>query len=1003
MRYIENRAGLSAKRALCASAGVYLAAMAGVLACSTAIAADPDEELVELVVTGSRLASANASSPSPIVVLDNEEMLHLGTARAEELLNSLPQVNSGLTLGANGASVAPLTGTATADLRGIGAFRTLVLINGRRTAPGDPINPSADLNTVPSTLVKRVEVLTGGASAIYGSDAVAGVVNFILDNNFTGLKVDVEGGTNRGSNNRGDLQSIERASGVSPATGTVYDGSSVDLSVVFGQDIFGGNGHVTAYAGYRHAQEVTGASRDFSACTLTETGSSYQCLLDGTTAAGQFVPNGGAPLTLDTANGHAFRALTAPGDLYNPAPYQDLQRPDTRYNAGVFTSYKFNEAANLYTEAQYTDDKTTARYEPVGTTATGAGLNVFGINCSNPLLSASQVNDLCTSAGLGPLDTAQVSIGRRNVEGGRRSDEFHHQSYRIVVGLKGEISAPWSYDASVVHGRVNERETLSNDFSLSHLTNALNVVSVGGVPTCQSVVDGTDPACVPYNIYSTGGVTPAALKYITEGGMQSGFAERTIVTGQLIGELEKYGIKSPIANAGVGVAVGAEYRSESVRYNPDAAYATGDLLVTGAAHPTEGTFRVSEVFTELKVPLIEDRPFAKRLVLNLSDRFAHYMPQGNVNAYGVGLEWAPIDPVRLRGSVSRAVRAPNAYELFTSQILGQASITDPCANDATTGLPTAALPQWLAQCGRTGATAAEYGKIASQSTVNLVTGGNPNLKPETADSVTLGFVLTPLSNVLFSADYWRIKVKKFVGSLPGAFTLNTCLNTGDPVYCSLIHRDVNGSLSTGNGPTAGRIFGTRYNTGSYGTSGVDFEGRYVWNLESLKAKAGHLTFSFTGSVALDNPINVTPGGSEFDCSGYFGQNCSGNGPTSPVPRWRHRLRTTWDTGHDFELSLNWRHIGKLKSELTSSTLNPAYPNNVYAQDARIAAYDYFDLDGSIDVTSHLNIRLGINNLADRKPPVTGFAANPLLVNGNMVAGMYDTLGRYLFVGFTAKY
>jgi outer membrane receptor protein involved in Fe transport len=949
--------------------------------------------MVEIVVTGSRLSSANASSPAPIVVLDNEELLHQGVVRTEDFLNSLPQVNSGLTLGANGPSVAPLTGTATADLRGIGAFRTLVLVNSKRTAPGDPINPSADLNTVPSALVKRVEVLTGGASAIYGSDAVAGVVNFILDTNFTGLKVDVEGGINRGSNSRGDLQSIERASGVTPATGAVYDGRSVDVSVVFGKDVFGGNGHVTAYAGYRDTQAVAGSSRDFSACTLTETSTSYQCLLDGTTAAGQFVPNGGAPLTLDTVNGHAFRPLSAPGDLFNPAPYQYLQRPDTRYNAGVFANYKFNEGLNLYSEAQYTDDKTTVRYEPSGTTATNSALNIFGINCNNPLLSPSQVNDLCTSAGLGPLDTAQVGIGRRNVEGGQRSDEFHHQSYRLVLGLKGAINDQWSYDASVTQGRVNSRETLSNDISQSHLANALHVVSVGGVPTCQSVVDGTDPACVPYNIYSTGGVTPAALKYLTEGGMQSGFAQRTIVNGQVVGDLEKYGIKSPLASAGFGIAAGAEYRVEQVRYNPDTAYSTGDLLVTGAAHPTAGTFRVGEIFTEMKMPLIEDRPFIKRLILTGSDRYAHYTPQGNVNAYGAGLEWAPIDPVRLRGSISRAVRAPNAYELFSSQVLGQINFIDPCAgaNPAAT----------VTQCARTGVT--NYGSVPTQSSINVVTGGNPNLKPETADTVTAGFVLTPLPNILFSADYWRIKVKQFVGSLPGSFTINTCLNTGDPFYCGLIHRDPTGSLSTGNGPGAGRVIGTRFNTGSYGSSGVDFEGRYVLNLESIATKAGNLAFSFTGSVALDNPIDVTPGVSEFDCSGYYGPNCSGAGPTSPVPRWRHRLRTTWETHHDFELSLNWRHIGRLKSEFTSGNPNLSNPGNVYAIDSHIGTYDYFDIDGSIDVTQHLNIRLGINNLADRQPPVIGFVANPLLVNGNMAAGMYDILGRYLFAGFTAKY
>jgi iron complex outermembrane recepter protein len=981
-----------AKRCRFALPGAYLAAALGVLNPHVVYGAEAEEPVVEVVVTGTHLGSANATSPSPILVLDNEELLHQGTPRAEDLLNSLPQVNSGLTLGANGASVAPLTGTATADLRGIGAFRTLVLINGRRTAPGDPINPSADLNTVPSALVKRVEVLTGGASAIYGSDAVSGVVNFILDTSFTGFKLEAEGSVNRGSNGRGELQAIQQASGVLPPAGTVYDGATQDVSAVFGKDLFGGSAHLTAYAGYRHTHEVAGSSRDFSGCTLLETGTSFQCLLDGTTATGQFVPTGATtPLTLDTANGHAFRPL-APADLFNPAPYQDLQRPDTRYNAGVFANYKFNAAANLYTEAQFMDERTTVRYEPAGTTATGASPNVFGVNCDNPLLSASEVADLC--AGLVLPATAQVGIGRRNVEGGQRSDEFHHRSYRIVLGLKGAISDPWSYDTSLVYGRVNARETLSNDFSLSRLSNALDVVNVNGVPTCQSVVDGSDPACVPYNIFAVGGVTRAALNYITEGGMQSGYAERTIGTGLVTGDLTRYGIVSPLAHTGFGIAAGAEYRVESVHYNPDNAYSTGDLVVTGAAHPTAGTFRVAEIFTELKMPLIEERPFAKQLILNGSDRYAHYSPQGNVNAFGLGLEWAPVEPVRLRGSVNRAVRAPNAYELFTSQILGQITITDPCA-----GVPSASA----AQCALTGVSAAQYGNIAPQSAVNVLTGGNPHLRPETANTYTAGIVLTPLSNMLFSADYWRIKVKQFIGNVPGTFSLNTCLNTGDPFYCSLIQRDANGSLSTGNGASAGRLVSTRFNTGSYGTSGVDFEARYVWSLQSVAPKAGNLAFGFTGSLALDNPINVTPGVSEIDCTDLYGPNCSGAGPTSPVPRWRHRMRMTWETHAGFEVSLNWRHIGRMKSEFTSTNPNLFNPNNVFPVDSHISAYDYLDLDSGIDVTEHLKVRLGVNNLTDRKPPVIGFAANPLLVNGNLAAGMYDPLGRYLFAGLTARF
>jgi iron complex outermembrane recepter protein len=975
------------------AAGACLAAL-GALIPQFAGAAEAEEQVAEVVVTGSRLSAGNVSTTaSPVVVVDSEELRHQGTAKAEELLNSLPQVNSGLTLGANGPSVAPLTGTATADLRGVGAFRTLVLVNGRRTAPGDPINPSADLNTIPTALIKRVEVLTGGASAIYGSDAVAGVVNFILDTDFTGFKVNVDGGVYRGSNDRTDLQSIALASGVTPASGTSYDGRNIDASVVWGSGFQDNNGHIQTYAGYHHVQEVTGARRDYSACTLIESGNSFQCLLDNSTANGQFISSTGAALTLDTANGHAFRPIM-PTDFYNPAPFQDLQRPDTRYNAGLFASYHLSERAQLYGEAQYMRDTTTVRYEPTATDipnptfAGSAPSTSYTINCTDPQLSADQLAALCPG---GPVGTALVPIGRRNVEGGRRSDEFRHDSYRVVLGVKGALGASWSYDADIVYGRVNERETPANDFSISRLANALNVLNVGGVATCQSVVDGSDPSCVPYNIWSVGGVTPAALNYITEGARQSGDARRTIVTGQLVGDLQSYGVVSPFARKGVSVAMGAEYRHESVHYTTDAAYS--DLLVTsavnGAPHAT-GSFHVSEVFAEVKAPLVQEKPFAEDVVLNLSDRYAHYSPQGNVNAYGIGLEWAPVEAARLRGSVSRAVRAPNAYELFKPQVLNQTALPDPCAGP----LPLAATQ---AQCANTGVSAPQYGNILPGN-VNVLTGGNPNLKPETADTYSYGLVLTPARNIFLSVDYWRIKVQQYVGNVSLGYTLPACLNTGDPAYCSLIHRDASGSLS-GSGPTAGYVTSTAYNTGSYGTSGVDVEGRYALDLTSSQ----RLTFSFTGSYSIDNPIAVNPQTPRFDCTGLYGVNCSGNGPTSPVPRWRHRLRGTWRTVHDLELSLNWRHIGKMDSEFTSSKSGVADPTKVFPQDSHIPNYDYLDFDASMDVTEHVNVRLGINNLTDKQPPVVGLTASPQLINGNMVAGMYDSLGRYLFAGVTAKF
>jgi iron complex outermembrane receptor protein len=992
-------------RAVAMSILVLMGAMASTVAWAAEPAGEEDDKsLMEIVVVGSHFATPNATSISPVMLVDAEELRHQGTSRAEDLLDSMPQLNAGLNNSANGDGVSPVTGTATADLRGIGSFNTLVLMNSRRLNPGDSINPSPDLNAIPTILIKRVEILTGGASSIYGSDAISGVVNFVMDTEFTGAKLETEYGLNRASNDATDIQNIERMSGINPPTRSLYDGRNVDVTGVFGKDLFGGDAHIVGYAGYRHSQGVYGSSRDLSACTLQETGPSYQCLLDGSTPQGQFVPNGGTgpSLTLDPATGNTFRPFDIARDGYNAAPFQTLARPDTRYNAGVFGHYSFSKSADAYLEGTFSDDRTSILYDNAGTTPTNSGLNTFDINCNNPLLSAGEVNALCTQYGLGATDTAQVGIGRRSVEGGLRQDEYLHRSYRLLVGVKGEVNSEWNYDVNAQYGNTNSHERLTNDISQVRLGRALNVVGVNGVPTCQSVVDGSDPACVPYNVFSAGAVTPAALNYITAGGSQNGYAHQYVVDGKLIGDLGKYGLKSPFAHNGLDLAVGMEQRSQTISNQPDANYLTGDLLTTGAARATYGMYRVTEGFAELRVPILESVPFAKSLTINLSDRYARYAPQGPANAYNFGAEWTPIDPIRFRGTLSRAVRAPNGHELFLTETISQVAAADPCANDAITGKPTASP----AACARSGVTQQQYGHIQPANSFNQLTGGNPNLKPQTADTITGGLVFVPsewLPSLLLSVDYWRIKVKQYIGSLAAIDSLNNCINSGEQVYCALIQRDANGSLSVGNGPNSGRVIATGLNTGSFEMSGVDIEGRYALDMAALSLKnAGRILFNFAGSAAVDNIIQVVPGLNPFDCTGYFGPTCTGEGPTSPIPKWRHKLRTTWEMRKDFEVSLNWRHIGQLSSEQLSSNPHLA-TGTAYAVDSHVPSYDYLDIDSSISLGSHIEVRVGVNNLTDRRPPIIGFNANPLLVNGNMLAATYDTFGRYLFVGLTAKY
>jgi len=950
--------------------------------------ANPAAPLEEVVVTGTHFESQNATSPAPITVLSAADLLRSGTTKAEELLISLPQANAGLTDSGVGISQTPLTGTATVDLRGVGAFRTLVLMNGRRINPGDAVNPSADLHTIPEMLIKRVEVLTGGASAVYGSDAEAGVVNFVMDTDYTGAKVTLQGSGFFDNNDRSSLHPVMRASGIDTATGGTFDGQTINMTGVYGTDFSGGTGHVELYAGYRHSAGILAASRDFSACTVQDVnnGTAYGCLLDDTTATGAFVDPAGNSYTLG-AGGNTLRPYTNATDGYNFTALESLQRPDTRYTGGIFAHYNFSDHSQLYLEGQFMRDSTALQYEPSGTSPTGAGPSAYAIPCNDPLLSAAEFNTLCAANGLALSDVAQIGIGRRNIEGGPLRDSFRHASYRLVLGLKGTLSAKWTYDADVNYGKVTALEHVSNDISAARQANALNVVNVGGVPTCQSVVDGSDPSCVPYDIWKSGGVTQSALNYITEGGGNSGDAEQLVISAQAVGDLTSWGLKSPKASDGLALALGAQYRRETIRNTPDAAMAAGDLVyasnVLYGTLPTAGSFDVAEVFAELKVPLLKNMPFAETLDLDIADRFAHYHPQGNVNAYNIGIDWAPIRPVRFRSSLSRSIRAANGHELFLAQSAGLQQITDSCSGPTPTSSQT--------ECARTGVTAAQYGHIQSATRVNVVTGGNPALLPEQADTLTAGVVLTHFDwapSLLLSVDYWRIKINKYIGSISANESFNQCLTTGNAIFCGLIQRDpASGSL------TAGRILQTRANTGSYGESGIDIAARYSMPLHS----GGTLAFNFNGSALINNPITVNPAAPLEDCTGLYGQTCSGDGPTSPIPRWRHSLRTSW-TGGKLDVSLNWRHIGSMNFEGTSPYFNG---EAVYPIDQHVSAYDYFDLSAGYSL-GRLDVNMGINNLFAKKPPIIGYGANPLLLNGNLLAGMYDSFGREVFVEFTAR-
>ncbi|HYE50802.1 MAG TPA: TonB-dependent receptor plug domain-containing protein, partial [Azospirillaceae bacterium] len=572
-----------------------------------------DQQLEEIVITGSRIRSANLVSTSPVTVIGSEEVKLQGTTRVEDLVNNLPQAfaDQGGAV-SNGAS-----GTATVNLRNLGPTRTLVLVDGRRLPAGTPTSGTAanvapDLNQIPAALIERVEVVTGGASAVYGSDAVAGVVNFIMQDDFEGVRVDAQYSFYQHENDN-KVADIVRARGFDLPDKNVTDGFTKDVTAVLGVNSENGKGNLTLYAGYREIDALTQAERDFSACATGSDATGLTCSGSGTTSPARIqavTPDGnlGTNYTLDPGTGNTFRPYVGARDAFNFAPYNYYQRPDKRYTMGAMGHYEINEAVDVYAQLMFHDDRTIAQIAPSGLFYG----NFYQVPCSNPLLSADQVQKLCTDLGYGLDDTATVLIGKRNVEGGGRQDDRQHTSYRMVGGFRGDLGGGWNYDVYGSRGEVVFAETYLNDFSVARGQRALNVVRdpATGQAVCASVLDGTDPNCVPYNIFSANGVTPAALAYLQTPGFQRGHTRQYIASGSLSGDLGQYGVQSPVATSGVGIALGAEYRKEALLLRTDNAFTTGDLA--GQGGPTigiEGSFNVKELFGELRVPLVEGQPF----------------------------------------------------------------------------------------------------------------------------------------------------------------------------------------------------------------------------------------------------------------------------------------------------------------------------------------------------------------------------------------------------------
>jgi iron complex outermembrane recepter protein len=943
-------------------------------------------KIEKIEVTGSRIPSPTLTSESPVNVITAEEIKNTGLTNTSDILNQLPQAapDQGSNL-ANGS-----VGTATVNLRGLGSSRTLVLIDGKRVPAGSPNYWATDINAIPAPLIQRVEILSGGASSIYGSDAVAGVVNFIMNDHFEGVQFDYNfaGYNHRQDSFVGGLVATKQATNpqFSVPGNADLDGRTQDFSMTLGSNFANGKGNATVYFEYRHADPVLQSSRDFSACSLAGLAAGgYTCAGSSTSFPGRFTDFSNFNFTIANAAG-GVRPYVGNNDAFNFAPYNHFQRPDTRYLFNAFAHYDAFPAVRVYTEFDFMDDRTKSQIAP-----SGAFLQQFTLFNNNPLLSQAFKNTVGLSAA-NPSST--FYIGRRNIEGGGRQDDIRHTDYRVVIGAKGSfLDDKWDYNFWWQNGKVVFQRTYTNDFSVVRLGRAFNAVSdpTTGQPVCASTLDGTDPNCVPYDIFRTGGVTQAALNYLQTPGLQTGETDQSVVGLNVVSDLGAgYGWRLPWAKNGVGVAFGIERRVEKLFTNVDVEFDTGDLAGQGGAtHPVSGQFTVVEPYAEIRVPIAERLPWAYNLEANASYRYSDYSTGKTTNSYGAGAKWAPIKEAEVRGSYQRAVRAANIIELFTAQGYNLFNGGDPCGGPN----PTATLEQ----CLRTGLLASQYGSpalISPAGQYNYLQGGNPDLTPETAKTYTIGGVFQPIPNLSATVDYWHIDVEKVIGLVGSQLAINNCISSG--VNCDLIHRGPNGNLWL---PNQGYVLGLNQNLGSLKTDGIDVTVSYMQPITNY----GSVGLNFLGTWVNRFVHEPIPGLGTYDCAGLFGPTCG-----IPVPVWRSRLQAVWNTPWNVNAALTWRYVDSVDLDFTQS--NALLTGASAPSDANMGSRNYFDLALQWNLTKNFTLRGGVNNIFDRDPPVVSSTAGafpsisgPALGNGNTYPQVYDTLGRNIFLGLTAKF
>jgi iron complex outermembrane recepter protein len=933
------------------------------------------QERVE--VTGSRIKSIGNTSSSPITSVGKADIETTQPVAVEELVRGLPSAYPAIGPNINNGS----NGTASIDLRGMGTNRTLVLFNGKRIVPAT-LNGVVDTNTVPVSLLDRVDLVTGGASAVFGADAVAGVVNFVMKKNFSGV----------------EASTLYSVSGKSDARRYKSD-------LTIGTNLAEGRGNVAVHVGTTRTQAIRLGDRDFANTVISSTtgapggysGTSVPAVFSGMPS-----PINGSRV-IDGTTGLLRSAVTSgPPDGYNTNPPNYFETPLERTQATALGRFSINEFAEAYTEVFHTRSAVTLNLAPSGTF--GASLS---IPIGNPYITPAVRAQLCAAYNIsaancvpGGATEFKANVARRFVEAGPRIYNYDGVTTQYTVGLRGSIPYldSWSYDAYYQAGRSDQQLTTGNGFSSSKLQNAVRATNT---TTCAA-----GGSCVPINLFgAAGSISQAMLDYISTPTFQTTQVKQDVISASASGDLGF--ITSPFAKNPLGLALGVEKRTVFGGNKSDAVVQTqGELLGSGAPVPDRsGELKFTEVYTELSLPLVEDVEFARSINLKGGFRDSKLNTSAGINqnyaSWKYAADWAPIKGLRFRAEQQRATRAPNVNELYAPVVTGLSTLTkDPCQGNSIVAADAGKAGTLTNLCQQTGVPTSQIGAVAAPSSnqINNTGGGNPNLEPEKADTTTMGLVWDPdfVENLSFTLDFWKIKIKGGVGSATASQIVTGCYDPatnpgfGNNVFCQLIQRDpLNGGL---NGSGSKGVITQSTNLQVYNYSGFDIGVNYRLPLKKLDLPEwGRVDFVLQAAIFQKADILTVPGTPVIEQAGHYGVDVS-----TPYSKLRFNQRTTWNIG-DFSLGYVWRHIGGTTVQTDrAGTYVPEYES--------IKAYNYFDFNASWQAMKNLKLALTVNNAFDKKPPFIGTGIGPGSVNfGNTFPSVYDVIGRRFTLTATANF